>query len=151
MYLCIWIINRTNKLFKRKYWRSTIKRIFNIVRFYFTLVFFRFLEFLLGENILVAPVIVENAKFRDIYLPAGLWRDENNPVSPLITGRVWLYNYSAEIEILPWFTKVGEAPKTSDSITLVSPTVYILATAVCVYLFWWILRDIFSIINKNLF
>ncbi|VVC33348.1 Glycoside hydrolase family 31,Glycoside hydrolase superfamily [Cinara cedri] len=63
-------------------------------------------EFLLGEDILVAPVITENAVSRDIYLPTGLWRDENNPGSPLLSGRSWLKNYPANLEVLPWFTKV---------------------------------------------
>ncbi|XP_025203029.1 myogenesis-regulating glycosidase-like isoform X1 [Melanaphis sacchari] len=64
-------------------------------------------EYLLGENILVAPVIVKGAKFRDIYLPSGLWRDENHPNSHLITGRKWLRNYPAKLDILPWFTRVS--------------------------------------------
>jgi len=33
-------------------------------------------EFLVGDDLLVAPVIVQSARSRDIYLPAGLWRDE---------------------------------------------------------------------------
>ncbi|XP_050054629.1 myogenesis-regulating glycosidase-like isoform X3 [Aphis gossypii] len=63
-------------------------------------------EYLLGENILVAPIIVEGATSRDIYLPFGLWRDENHPNSHLITGRKWLRNYPAKLDILPWFTRV---------------------------------------------
>lgn len=97
-------------------------------------VFSRCLEFLLGENILVAPVIRENAKSRDVYLPAGLWRDENHPESSLITGRTWLRNYPADLEVLPWFTKVGEAPKTSDSIRSTSSAVCVVATALCVFM-----------------
>lgn len=66
-----------------------------------------FIEFLLGENILVAPVISKNTVSRDVYLPAGLWRDENHPNSPLISGRTWLKKYPANLKILPWFTNVG--------------------------------------------
>lgn len=69
-----------------------------------------FTEYLLGENILVAPVIVENATSRNIYLPVGVWKDENHPDSPFITGRKWLNNYQADIEVLPWFTKVNTKP-----------------------------------------
>ncbi|XP_060841150.1 myogenesis-regulating glycosidase-like [Rhopalosiphum padi] len=67
-------------------------------------------EFLLGENILVAPVIVQGAKSRDIYLPSGIWRDENHPNSQLIKGRKWLRNYPAKLEVLPWFTRVRAGP-----------------------------------------
>ncbi|XP_026811742.1 myogenesis-regulating glycosidase-like [Rhopalosiphum maidis] len=63
-------------------------------------------EYLLGENILVAPIVVEGAIYRDIYLPSGLWRDENHPNSHLITGRKWLRNYPAKLDVLPWFTRV---------------------------------------------
>ncbi|XP_001952691.2 myogenesis-regulating glycosidase [Acyrthosiphon pisum] len=63
-------------------------------------------EFLLGENILVAPVIVEGATSRDVYLPSGIWRDENHPNSKLIKGRKWLRNYPAKLDVLPWFTRV---------------------------------------------
>lgn len=92
-------------------------------------------EYLLGEHILVAPVIVENARSRDVYLPAGLWRDENKPSSPLINGRSWLRNYPANLEVLPWFTKVGEAPQSSNSIILMSSTAYILASTLIIYLY----------------
>lgn len=68
----------------------------------------------MGENILVAPVISQNAVSRDIYLPVGLWRDENNPDSPFIFGRKWLKNYPANLEVLPWFTKVSSKPIFSD-------------------------------------
>ncbi|CAH1716263.1 unnamed protein product [Aphis gossypii] len=67
-------------------------------------------EYLLGENILVAPVIVEGATSRDVYLPFGLWRDENHPNSHLITGRKWLRNYPAKLDVLPWFTRVKGGP-----------------------------------------
>lgn len=70
----------------------------------------RFIEYLLGENVLVAPVIVEGATFRDIYLPSGLWRDENHPKSHLINGRKWLHNYPAKLDVLPWFTRVRAGP-----------------------------------------
>jgi len=91
----------------------------------------------LGENILIAPVIVENATSRDIYLPAGLWRDENHHELPPITGRKWLKQYSAGLEVLPWFTKIGEQPdpQSSNSIRLVSSTVCTLASALIIYLF----------------
>ncbi|XP_075210877.1 myogenesis-regulating glycosidase-like [Lycorma delicatula] len=63
-------------------------------------------EFLLGEDILIAPILEENAIQRDIYLPKGIWRDENNP-SRLYSGRNWLRNYPADITKLPYFTRIN--------------------------------------------
>lgn len=94
-----------------------------------------FVEFLLGENILVAPVLVERATHRDIYLPSGLWRDENHPDSPPIIGRTWLLKYPAALEVLPWFTKIGDQPHSSNSIALASSTIFVLTLTSIVYLF----------------
>ncbi|XP_067012522.2 myogenesis-regulating glycosidase [Anabrus simplex] len=63
-------------------------------------------EFLLGEDLLVAPVIKEGAVSRDIYLPAGTWKDELRPDQPLIEGRTWLRDYPVALDELPYFTKV---------------------------------------------
>lgn len=90
-------------------------------------------EYLLGENILVAPVIVENATSRDVYLPAGEWRDENDPGSPLISGRTWLRNYPAGLEVLPWFTRVKDSPQSSSG-SGVSSEIYVLLLSLIVYL-----------------
>ena len=35
-------------------------------------------EFLLGDDILVAPVVEKGARTRAIYLPAGTWEDLNS-------------------------------------------------------------------------
>ncbi|XP_059486374.1 myogenesis-regulating glycosidase-like [Neocloeon triangulifer] len=64
-------------------------------------------EFLLGENILVAPVLEKGATSRDIYLPAGVWRegfgdDESRPIHE---GPVWLRNFSAPLRHLPFFQR----------------------------------------------
>lgn len=65
-----------------------------------------FIEYLLGDDILVAPVIVANARSRDIYFPKGRWQDQNN--GNFINGRYWERNYSVPLDDLPWFIKVGE-------------------------------------------
>ena len=62
-------------------------------------------EYLLGEEILVAPVIEENAIARDIYLPAGKWKDANTQIT--YTGPILLKDYSAPLNVLPYFNKVG--------------------------------------------
>jgi len=61
-------------------------------------------EFLLGESILVAPVIEEAAESRNIYLPAGNWKDMTMDMS--YKGPIWLRNYPAPLEVLPYFRKV---------------------------------------------
>lgn len=62
---------------------------------------FLFLEFLLGQKILVAPVIEANSVERDIYLPKGIWKDANT--NKTITGPTWLRDYSAPLNVLPYF------------------------------------------------
>ncbi|XP_015190744.1 PREDICTED: uncharacterized family 31 glucosidase KIAA1161 isoform X1 [Polistes dominula] len=61
-------------------------------------------EYLLGEKILVAPVIEEGAISRDIYLPKGLWRDASNNNSYIGPG--WIRNYYAPLDKLPYFYRV---------------------------------------------
>ncbi|KAJ8978374.1 hypothetical protein NQ317_005955 [Molorchus minor] len=60
-------------------------------------------EFLLGESILIAPVILEGKRSRDVYLPNGTWVDGNTNLT--IEGPIFLSNYSAPIDILPYFIK----------------------------------------------
>lgn len=62
-------------------------------------------EYLLGESILVAPVIEEGAESRDVYLPKGRWQDMNLN-NTFYHGPTRLSNYHAPIEILPYFKKV---------------------------------------------
>lgn len=61
-------------------------------------------EFLLGDDLLVAPVLEKGARARDIYLPPGQWHDELRNVA--ISGGKWLKDYRAELDELPYFTKV---------------------------------------------
>ncbi|XP_025269481.1 myogenesis-regulating glycosidase-like isoform X2 [Camponotus floridanus] len=59
-------------------------------------------EYLLGETILIAPVIQEGAISRDIYFPAGIWLDQNHKT---ISGPKWIRNYPAPLDTLPYFKK----------------------------------------------
>ena len=63
-------------------------------------------EFLLGDKVLVAPVLDEGATTRDIYLPAGTWRDEADPDHEEHEGPKWLRGYEADIFTLPYFTRL---------------------------------------------
>lgn len=62
-------------------------------------------EFLLGESILIAPVVNPNQFFRDIYLPLGSWLDGNTKETH--EGPVWLRNYPVPLEMLPYFTIIA--------------------------------------------
>ena len=67
-------------------------------------------EFLLGDEVLVAPVLSEDLRARDIYLPAGLWADGNNPGSDPVQGPTWIYHYEAGLFKLPYFTRLQQGP-----------------------------------------
>uniref|UniRef100_A0A182QD29 Glycoside hydrolase family 31 N-terminal domain-containing protein n=1 Tax=Anopheles farauti TaxID=69004 RepID=A0A182QD29_9DIPT len=60
-------------------------------------------QYLLGDDIIAAPVIVENARARDIYLPRGSWVDGNTAEQH--TGPKWLRNYPAPLNIVPYFIR----------------------------------------------
>ncbi|XP_049937866.1 myogenesis-regulating glycosidase-like [Schistocerca serialis cubense] len=64
-------------------------------------------EFLLGDDILVAPVVWHDNFSRDIYLPKGMWRDEADPEHPTIQGPAWLHSYPVPLNTLPYFTRVS--------------------------------------------
>ncbi|KAK7093595.1 myogenesis-regulating glycosidase-like [Littorina saxatilis] len=61
-------------------------------------------QYLLGDDLLVAPVLEKGSRSRDVYLPAGTWRDETlggNHVGP-----TWVRGYIADLDVLPYFTRV---------------------------------------------
>ncbi|ALC47972.1 maker260 [Drosophila busckii] len=62
-------------------------------------------QFLLGDDIIAAPVVVEGATKRDIYLPVGHWTDGNT--ADVYKGPIWLMDYSAPLNTLPYFVRVG--------------------------------------------
>ncbi|KAH9640194.1 hypothetical protein HF086_008430 [Spodoptera exigua] len=61
-------------------------------------------EYLLAETVLVAPVLTEGARSRDIYLPAGVWYEEGDLEKP-IEGPTWIRNYPAPLDVLPYFVR----------------------------------------------
>lgn len=58
-------------------------------------------QFLVGNEILVAPVLKEGARSRDVYLPRGVWFDFSG--GQRHEGPRWLKDYPAPLETLPYF------------------------------------------------
>jgi alpha-glucosidase (family GH31 glycosyl hydrolase) len=60
-------------------------------------------EFLLGNDLLVAPVIQPGARTRDITLPPGRWRDHWS--GEVFAGETVLKDYPAPLDVLPFFER----------------------------------------------
>jgi alpha-glucosidase (family GH31 glycosyl hydrolase) len=63
-------------------------------------------EYLVGDDLLVAPVIVAGARERDIYLPRGRWRSYWN-AAEIHAGQQWLKAYPAPLDVLPLFERIS--------------------------------------------
>ncbi len=61
-------------------------------------------QFVLGENLLVAPVLSETDEFKRLYLPAGNWYDLNR--HRFYTGKQWLI-VEAPLNQIPYFLRQG--------------------------------------------
>lgn len=62
-------------------------------------------QFMLGTDVLVAPVVTRGALTRDLYLPAGRWRDYKT--GAIHEGGRWLRGYPAPLDTLPIFLRDG--------------------------------------------
>jgi hypothetical protein len=62
-------------------------------------------QYLLGEELLVAPMVVRGARARSVYLPAGEWLDFHEPARRHAGGR--LLEYEAPLDRLPLFIRAG--------------------------------------------
>ncbi|PYV40784.1 MAG: hypothetical protein DMG06_19180 [Acidobacteria bacterium] len=65
-------------------------------------------QFMLGPEVVVAPVQIKGANKRDVYLPAGRWRDDKT--GEIVEGGRWLRNYPAPLDTLLVFVKEGSMP-----------------------------------------
>lgn len=63
-------------------------------------------EYLIGEELLVAPVMKEGARQRDLYLPPGTWASYWDDSEQHIGGQ-WLRDYPAPLDVLPLFVRVS--------------------------------------------
>ncbi|MBM3123051.1 MAG: glycoside hydrolase [Chloroflexi bacterium] len=64
-------------------------------------------EFLLGDDILAAPVVSPGQRARDIYLPPGRWRDHWTREE--FEGALVLRGYPAPLDVLPLFERLQQA------------------------------------------
>ncbi len=64
-------------------------------------------EFMVGDAVLVAPVVVKGQTQRDIYLPEGEWRDYKT--HRVLAGGRLLRDYAAPLDTLPIFIKTNVA------------------------------------------
>ena len=69
-------------------------------------------QFLLGPDVLVAPVVDQGARTKDVWFPPGCWRaaDTGEEVRGPQTKRV-----AAPLERLPWFTRCGTTPFVAEA------------------------------------
>ncbi|KAF4532919.1 hypothetical protein B566_EDAN015631 [Ephemera danica] len=61
-------------------------------------------EFCVCDKIIVAPVLRPEASEREIYLPAGVWRDGID--GSLRKGHRWIHNYKVPLEKVAYFIKM---------------------------------------------
>ncbi|XP_072031554.1 LOW QUALITY PROTEIN: myogenesis-regulating glycosidase-like [Amphiura filiformis] len=61
-------------------------------------------QFLVGDTLLVAPVLKKNARKRDIYLPEGRWRDNLN--SKTVEGGRWIRDHRVCLDEVATFTNM---------------------------------------------
>jgi alpha-glucosidase (family GH31 glycosyl hydrolase) len=58
-------------------------------------------QFLVGDDLLVAPVVEKGARKRDIYFPPGAWRD--HWTGEVYEGPQSIEDFPAQLDILPIF------------------------------------------------
>jgi hypothetical protein len=62
-------------------------------------------QFMLGKDVVVAPVVAKGAVQRDLYLPRGRWVDRKT--RQVLEGGRWLRAYPAPLDLLPLFVREG--------------------------------------------
>lgn len=75
--------------------------------------------YLLGDDLLVAPVVTNGARNRPVYLPVGQWRDYWT--GEVLTGGRWI-SADAPVQQIPLFVRAGADLALPPSATLGLPT-----------------------------
>ena len=73
-------------------------------------------QFMLGKDVVVAPVVAKGARARNIYLPAGTWKVLDTDKT--LEGGKWLKDYPAPLASLPVFIREGSA---AEKLTAAKP------------------------------
>ncbi|KAL6446576.1 hypothetical protein ACFW04_001242 [Cataglyphis niger] len=63
-------------------------------------------EFSVGEELIVAPVLYSGSRQREVYLPAGVWRDGID--GSLRKGSRWIHNYRVAEDKVAYFVKMPD-------------------------------------------
>ena len=63
-------------------------------------------EFLVGNDLLVAPVVEKDSRDRDIYLPAGEWKDKLR--GQTYKGKQTLENYKVDLHEIAYFERLHD-------------------------------------------
>ncbi|XP_069122094.1 myogenesis-regulating glycosidase-like [Argopecten irradians] len=61
-------------------------------------------EFIVGDDLLVAPILEAGKRERDIYIPSGTWMDFIT--ADVLEGGKWLMNYKIELDEIATFGKL---------------------------------------------
>ncbi|XP_039270842.2 myogenesis-regulating glycosidase-like [Styela clava] len=63
-------------------------------------------QFMIGENIMFAPVLQMGQRSRSVYFPAGQWTELNKPGSKIGSdGRLWLSDYRVDLDDILIFVR----------------------------------------------
>ncbi|CAH1099618.1 unnamed protein product [Psylliodes chrysocephalus] len=63
-------------------------------------------EFSIGDDIIVAPILHKGSRKREIYLPAGVWRDGIDHT--LRKGSRWIHEYKVEEQDVAYFERMPD-------------------------------------------
>lgn len=63
-------------------------------------------EFSVGEDIIVAPILRPSTHEREVYLPAGVWKDGID--GSLRKGSRWIHNYKVSLDKIAYFLKMPD-------------------------------------------
>lgn len=63
-------------------------------------------EFAVGEDLIVAPVLYSGSREREVYLPAGMWKDGID--GSLRKGNRWMHDYKVEEDQVAYFLRMPD-------------------------------------------